>query len=196
MNPAHVATVAMNSKQMMPGIIPRTSNALGIESTPSPTCDFSIRTEAAIQPTCPKRQHFRRNNNHTNSGKTNIAIVRTILANLTEHIVGDLNIARLRRASGDSLLEVAVLSGVLHFRVDLHGFRVCRVVLRASKAGVTVRRSSVIANQPLMGKDEKSKWPRSHRTSRQASPGHGSQEVWGYRTNCFWGPNMASKTSS
>ena len=47
-------------------------------------------------------------------------------------------------------------------------------------------------NQPLMGKDEKSKWPRSHRTSRQASPGHGSQEVWGYRTNCFWGPNMAS----
>jgi hypothetical protein len=52
MNPDHVATEAMNSRQMMPGIIPRTSKALGMERTPIPTWDFSIRTEAAIQPTC------------------------------------------------------------------------------------------------------------------------------------------------
>jgi hypothetical protein len=53
---------------------------------------------------------------------TNIAIIRPILANLAKNIIRHLNIPRLRRASSNALLQVAVLSGVPHFRVDLHVF--------------------------------------------------------------------------
>jgi hypothetical protein len=70
-----------------------------------------------------------------NSGKTNIAIIGTVLANLTEHIVGNLDVARLRRTSGDSLLKVGVLGGVPHFWVDLHGFFFFFEDVVSSKAG-------------------------------------------------------------
>ena len=43
-------------------------------------------------------------------------------------------------------------------------------------------------------KERNVKWPRSHRTSRQASPGHGSQEVWGYTgRTASGGPNMVEQ---
>jgi hypothetical protein len=80
--------------------------------------------------------------------ETNIAVVGTVFANFAEHIVGDLDIACLRRTSGDSLLEVAVLSGVSHFRVDLHG---CE--LSCFEGGSDCKKGSMVATS--LGKERK-----------------------------------------
>jgi hypothetical protein len=65
--------------------------------------------------------------------ETNIAIIGSVFSNLAKDIVGDLNIARLRWAAGDGLFQVAVLSGIPHFRVDLH----CRCGIVAEGTDLT-----------------------------------------------------------
>lgn len=53
--------------------------------------------------------------------RTDITIIGPVLANLAKDIVGNLNIAGLRWAASHGLFQVAVLSDVPHFWVDLHG---------------------------------------------------------------------------
>jgi hypothetical protein len=65
--------------------------------------------------------------------RTNITIVRSVFSNLAKDVVGDLNIAGLRWAASDGLFQVAVLSGIPYFRVDLH----CRCDVVAVGTGQT-----------------------------------------------------------
>jgi hypothetical protein len=105
---------------MTPGTIPKTSKALGMERTPMPIWDFNMSTEAAIQPTCFACQHWMKGN-PLDHDETNIAVIGSVCSNLSKDIVCDLNVAGLGWTAGDGLFQVAVLSGIPHFRVDLHG---------------------------------------------------------------------------
>lgn len=54
--------------------------------------------------------------------ETNIAVVRTILSDLSEDVVADVHLSRLGGLAGEGVLEVAaMLGGVVDFGVDLHG---------------------------------------------------------------------------
>lgn len=46
-----VVMIAIASRMIMPGIIPKVSKTNGIESTPSPICVFIMRIDVPIHPT-------------------------------------------------------------------------------------------------------------------------------------------------